>query len=194
VHHLPAGQRAAAQKQTVTPPVRPSGTRPGRTSVTAGASRLAPWLISVVTFGADQLTKLLVDQWFAPGESLPLVHPILHLTYVQNRGAAFGLFQGRQALFIVLALAVIAGIGRELLLRPSASPAVRWGCGLVLGGVAGNLLDRLRFGYVVDFIDLRVWPVFNVGDSAITIGVALLVLHSVFGGRKHVAGRKRHVT
>jgi signal peptidase II len=55
-----------------------------------------------------------------------------------------------------------------------------WGYALVLGGAAGNLIDRLRFGYVVDFIDVRIWPVFNVGDSAITIGVALLILHQKF--------------
>ena len=126
-----------------------------------------------------------------PGESLPLIPHALHLTYVRNRGAAFGLLQGRQSLFIILALGIIAWLVRELAFRPSASRAVRWGCALVLGGAAGNLLDRLRFGYVVDFIDLRVWPVFNVGDSAITIGVTLLILHSVFAGRRsQVAGRK----
>lgn len=118
-----------------------------------------------------------------PGESLPLIPSVFHLTYVQNRGAAFGLFQGQQVLFIVLALLVIAWLVRELAVESSASPVARWGCALVLGGAAGNLLDRLRFGYVVDFIDLRVWPVFNVGDSAITIGVSLLVWHSLMRER-----------
>lgn len=165
MHHLPAGQRAAAQNQTLT-----------HLHLT---QRFQPWLISAATFGADQLTKLLVDRRFAPGENLPLIPSILHLTYVQNRGAAFGIFQGQQILFIGLALGVIVWLGWELAIRPSASRAVQWGCALVLGGAVGNLVDRLRFGYVVDFIDLRVWPVFNVGDSAITVGVALLVWSSL---------------
>ncbi len=145
----------------------------------SGVRCAAPWLIGLATVGTDQLTKWLIDRYFMPGESLPRMPSVLHLTYVQNRGAAFGLFQGQQCLFIVLALGIIAWLVWELAFRPSASRAVRWGCALVLGGAAGNLLDRLRFGYVVDFIDLRVWPVFNVGDSAITIGVCLLVWRSL---------------
>ncbi|OGX40339.1 MAG: signal peptidase II [Omnitrophica WOR_2 bacterium RIFCSPHIGHO2_02_FULL_68_15] len=135
--------------------------------------------MGLATLGADQLTKWLISRSFMPGESLPLIPAALHLTYVRNRGAAFGFLQGQQALFIILALGIMAWLVRELAFRPSASRAVRWGCALVLGGAAGNLLDRLRFGYVVDFIDLRVWPVFNVGDSAITIGVCLLVWRSL---------------
>ena len=123
-----------------------------------------------------------------PGESVPLVPSVLHLTYVQNRGAAFGLFQGQQLLFIVVAFGIIAWLVRELACRPSASRAVWWGCALVLGGATGNLLDRLRLGYVVDFIDLRVWPVFNVGDSAITVGVTLLILHSLFAAQGQRVG------
>jgi len=136
---------------------------------------MRPWLISGLTLAADQLTKYLIAAAFHPGESLPLVPRVLHLTYVQNTGAAFGLFKGQHALFIVLSLVVIMWIAREFLTTRVLPSPVRWGYALVLGGAAGNLLDRMRLGHVVDFIDLRVWPVFNVGDSAITIGVALLV-------------------
>ena len=136
---------------------------------------MRPWLISGLTLAADQLTKHLIAAAFHPGESLPLLPRVLHLTYVQNTGAAFGLFKGQQLLFIGLSLLVIAWITRQFLAkRPLAAPVV-WAYALVLGGAAGNLIDRLRFGYVVDFIDVRVWPVFNLGDSAITIGVALLI-------------------
>jgi len=135
-----------------------------------------PWWISSITLGADQLTKHLIASRCLPGESLPLIPSVLHLTYVQNTGAAFGLFKGQRALFLLLSLLVIAWVIREFLLRRSAlTPSLMWGYALVLGGAAGNLIDRLRLGYVVDFIDLKVWPVFNVGDSAITIGVALLI-------------------
>lgn len=144
---------------------------------------MRPWLIAGLTLVGDQLTKFLVAASCTPGESLPLIPRALHLTYVQNTGAAFGLFKGQAALFIVLSLLVIAWIGREFLAKRVLPRAVAWGYALVLGGAAGNLLDRMRLGHVVDFIDVRVWPVFNVGDSAITIGVALLVWRALTSER-----------
>ena len=146
--------------------------------------RIRPWVISGLTLVADQLTKFLTVAFFAPGQSLPLLPPLLHLTYVQNTGVAFGLFKGQHTLSILLSLLVIGWLVRELLLNPSMAPATVWGCALILGGAAGNLMDRLRLGYVVDFIDLRVWPVFNIGDSAITIGVALLLWQSFARARR----------
>ncbi|MBI2104499.1 MAG: signal peptidase II [Candidatus Omnitrophica bacterium] len=136
---------------------------------------MRPWLIAGLILAVDQLTKFVVAAAFHPGESLPLVPGALHLTYVQNTGAAFGLLKGAQVLFIVLSLAVIAWIARQFLAERPLTATALWAYALVLGGAAGNLIDRLRFGYVVDFIDVRVWPVFNLGDSAITIGVALLI-------------------
>ena len=139
-----------------------------------------PWLISGLTFLTDQLSKYAVVSFLQPGQSLPLAPPVLHLTYVQNTGAAFGLFRGWAMLFVAASVVIIGWIVRQLL-RPGSpwSVSVLWGYGLVLGGAAGNLLDRVRLGHVIDFLDLRVWPVFNVGDSAITVGVALLILHSL---------------
>jgi signal peptidase II len=134
-----------------------------------------------LTLVADQLTKFLILVSFRSGDSFPLIPPILHLTYVQNTGAAFGLFKGQQWLFIAMSLAVIAWIVREFWSGRILTPSVMWGCALILGGAAGNLIDRLRLGYVVDFIDVRVWPVFNLGDSAITVGVAILIIRSLAG-------------
>ena len=150
-----------------------------------------PWLISGLTLLADQLSKYAVAASLRPGEDLPLVPPVLHLTYVQNTGAAFGLFRGWAVLFMAASVVIIGWIARQLL-RPAAprSVPVLWGYGLVLGGAAGNLLDRVRLGYVVDFLDLRVWPVFNVGDSAITIGVTLLIWQSLKG--RHTSHVTRH--
>jgi len=140
-------------------------------------------MIAGAVLAADQATKALLTASCAPGDSHPLVPRLLHLTYVQNTGAAFGLGKGQQALFIVFSLIVICWLIRELR-RPAQLPAlVVWGCALVLGGATGNLIDRLRLGYVVDFIDLRVWPVFNIGDSAITIGVTLLLWQSLVRSR-----------
>jgi len=158
VHRLPADQRA--EEQTVSSP---------RTL------RIQSWLIGGLSLLADRLTKQLVMARFHPGQSLPFFPPLLRLTYVQNTGAAFGVLRGQQFLFIVISVVVIGWVSRELLTRPPTEPRIAWAYGLILGGAVGNLIDRLRLGYVVDFIDLRVWPVFNVGDSAITVGVALLL-------------------
>ena len=162
------------------------GSGPGR-----GRARW-PWLVSLLTLGADQLTKHLLVGAFVPGESIPLLHPVIYLTYVQNTGAAFGLFKGQQMLFVGLTLLIITWIGWELLTQPAMAPIASWSSALILGGAIGNLMDRVRLGYVIDFLDLRVWPVFNVGDSAITIGVTLLIWHSLLGvGGKGQGARGR---
>ena len=110
---------------------------------------------------------------------MPLIPPLVHLTYVQNTGAAFGLLKGQQTLFVLISLVIIVWITRRFLRHARIVPVQEWACALILGGAVGNLIDRLRWGRVVDFIDLRVWPVFNLGDSAITIGVALLLVQSL---------------
>ena len=142
------------------------------------------WLIIGLTLGIDQASKLFVVTSFAPGESVAVLGPLLHLTYVQNTGAAFGLLKGQQTLFIALTIGVIAWLMWELFLKRPEARGVVWDYALILGGALGNLLDRIRLGYVVDFIDLRVWPVFNIGDSAITIGVSWLLLRLVIRGRR----------
>jgi signal peptidase II len=170
VHQLPALQRTT-KEQTVTSPATSSpGVRPA-----------LPWLVAAVTLIADQATKAWVTSSFLPGDSVPLIPSILHLTYVQNTGAAFGFFKGQQAAFIVVAALIIVWVGRELLRGSFTTRLTAWAGALILGGAAGNVIDRVRFGYVIDFIDLRVWPVFNIGDSAITIGVGLLLLHAMKG-------------
>jgi len=145
---------------------------------------MQPWLISAATLAADQLTKLAVTAAFHPGDSVPLLPPALYLSYVQNTGAAFGLLRGQQAVFIVCSLLIMGWIIREFLAEPRLDAWTRWGYALVLGGACGNLIDRVRLGHVIDFIDLRVWPVFNVGDSAITVGVGLLIWHALVPRRK----------
>ena len=129
---------------------------------------------------------------FQPGESLPVISRVLHLTYVQNTGAAFGLLKHQQTLFIGTSLLIIAWLIRESLARPPQSFLVMWSYALILGGAAGNLIDRLRFGHVVDFLDFRIWPVFNVADSAITIGVTLLIWHGLMTNKRHATSDTQH--
>ena len=161
MHQLPAGERAEA-------PLQKNLTAPRVASVWW-------WAAPAVTVACDQAAKWAAQHWLAPHHaSIPLIPGILHLTYVSNTGAAFGLLRGYSGLFILLAVAIAAWLVTELT-RGEHPPLSRFALGLMLGGAVGNLIDRLRIGSVIDFIDLRVWPVFNVADSAITVGVALLI-------------------
>jgi len=108
-------------------------------------------------------------------ESIPVIKSIFHITYVENTGIAFGLFPQGHFLFIIISLIIILVIvffERKTVLK---SPAERFCLGLILGGALGNLIDRLRFGFVIDFLDFRIWPVFNLADSGVCIGGILMV-------------------
>jgi signal peptidase II len=146
-------------------------------------SKAAPWFaVSAAIVLADQLTKWLVLSRFAPGEALELTG-FFNLILVFNKGAAFSLLAnapGWQTPLLVAFALGAALIVSVLLVRSAGRRAFCAGLALILGGAIGNVIDRLRFGYVVDFLDLHAagwhWPAFNVADSAITIGAALLIL------------------
>jgi signal peptidase II len=131
---------------------------------------------------ADQLTKWAVLAHFAHGERLE-VTAFLNLVLVYNKGAAFSMFADapgwQTPLLIAFALGA-AGIVSYLILRNPAKRLLCLGLALILGGALGNLVDRVRFGHVVDFLDFHAlgwhWPAFNVADSGITIGAVLLIL------------------
>lgn len=136
-------------------------------------------LVALATLALDQFTKWLVMTSLALGESvypLPALSPLFGLTYVTNTGAAFGLLKEAGVVFVFVAIVVITIIVLYMRRVPADQQLVRVALGLQLGGALGNLIDRLRLGHVVDFIDLKFWPVFNIADSAIVIGVALLII------------------
>ena len=108
---------------------------------------------------------------------MPVLGGLVRLSYVENRGSAFGLFQNQTLFFVVIGILVIAGILVGQRFVPAHRTALAICLGLQLGGATGNLLDRVRNGYVFDFIDLTWWPVFNVADSAIVVGVFILAYH-----------------
>lgn len=123
----------------------------------------------------DQFSKYIVVENMALGESIPIIKEVFHLTYILNPGAAFGMFAHNRLFFIAIAVIVIGVIiwaRREILASPWE---VKAGCGLFLGGAIGNLIDRARQGLVIDFFDFRIWPVFNIADIAICIGVGLII-------------------
>lgn len=125
-------------------------------------------------FVLDQLTKLLIRLNFFPNQSVPIIPRIFHLTYVQNPGAAFGILAYRTNFFILVTLIiVVVVVYYSYKLRHTSTFLLRLGLSLQLGGALGNLWDRIRFGYVIDFFDFRIWPVFNVADIGIVLGVCL---------------------
>lgn len=146
-------------------------------------SRPLPWfIVSMVIVAVDQLTKWLVLARFAPGERVELTG-FLNLVLVFNKGAAFSFLAGapgwQTPLLVAFALGAAAVVAL-LLLRSRERRLFSAGLALILGGAVGNVIDRLRLGQVVDFVDLHAagwhWPAFNVADSAITVGAALLIL------------------
>ena len=133
----------------------------------------------------DQATKLLVQRAFRLGESLPVLPGFFNLTYVLNPGAAFGLLAGAAAafrgpFFIAVSVLAIAVICYYHARYARGRPLSTVGLALILGGALGNLIDRLRVGMVIDFLDFYLgpyhWPAFNVADSGITVGVSLLLV------------------
>ena len=124
----------------------------------------------------DQFTKLLALQFLNETGSIPVIPKVFYLTLVYNPGVAFGIFRHHPAvLFVVVTISLIF-----LFLWGSRKADLiglqRLGLAMILGGAVGNWIDRARFGAVIDFLDFRVWPVFNIADSAITIGVSIFVI------------------
>jgi signal peptidase II len=134
----------------------------------------------------DHVTKTAVADHFLPGESRIVIPHVLYLTYVQNYHGAFGLFGTHPLLLTAAASAVLIGFYLWYRKEGAAVP-VHVAFALIFGGAVGNIIDRLRFGYVHDFIDFRFWPVFNVADSAITIGVGLLLLQMLARDKRREA-------
>jgi len=135
------------------------------------------FLTALLIVVADQLSKIWIRTNLAVGQSLPEVG-FPRLTHISNTGAAFGLFQGQTFPLIIVALVGVAVLLFYAFLFYRRFPWLdNWsawtGLGLVLGGTVGNLIDRLRFGYVTDFIDFGFWPAFNLADSTIVVGVII---------------------
>lgn len=164
-----------------------------------GPSRSRPWvgrtpelLTVIVIVVLDQLTKALVRANLPLHESVGVIPGFLDLTHVRNTGAAFGMLNGvdfpyKPAVMVLVALVALAAVASYALTLPSTQPIARYGLALILGGAIGNLIDRATVGYVVDFVDVywrgvHFWA-FNVADSAITVGVALMLV-DVLGVRR----------
>lgn len=153
--------------------------------------------VTSVILAIDQFTKYVADTFLATRGSVALIEGVFHLTLVHNKGAAFGIMKGGSLLFIAMTLLcltlILALLGSKELFKkifgfPLQGCLVYFALALIFGGSCGNLIDRFRFSYVIDFLDFRVWPVFNVADSCITIGGVVLFLKMIGKPKSVVSG------
>jgi signal peptidase II len=138
--------------------------------------------LAVAVFILDQGTKALVEGSMSPGESIHVIPHIFSITHVNNEGGAFGIL-GESPLVLLIGSIVAVGVVLWMLLAGQISKLATLGCGLILGGAAGNLFDRLTAGEVTDYIHFSFWYVFNAADAAITVGVAALLLSALLPER-----------
>jgi signal peptidase II len=142
-------------------------------------------VVSALVLIADQLTKALIRNNMDLHESIPVIPNFFHLTYVTNSGMAFGIdFPGGIYFFAIASLLMTGVLIWYLWRERHNSLLVRFSLALILGGAVGNLIDRIVFGEVVDFMDFMIgsfhWYVFNIADSAVTVGMVLFVIHALF--------------
>lgn len=138
-----------------------------------------------VIVGLDQWTKYLTVEHIKPIGTLPIIQDAFHLTYVENRGAAFSILQGGRIFFVVLTLVVVAVLLMVLYRKAKGEPLLRASLIMIAGGAIGNLIDRAVLGYVVDMIDFRIinYAVFNVADCFVVVGTLLLAVYILFFDR-----------
>jgi len=150
--------------------------------------------IVAVVVSLDQISKAWVMAWLPEGHWWSPwsgdTAEIFRITHVTNSGAAFGLFPNQGNFFILVAIIVVIAIVFYYRRLPAEDWLIRVSLGLQLGGAIGNLIDRLRFGYVIDFIDISFWPVFNLADASITVGV-LLIIYQLWRMERAKAQRER---
>ena len=140
--------------------------------------------VSLFLVLADQAVKLGIARTMRLGESIPVMSGIFHITYIENPGAAFGMLANQRWFFIIAGILVILAACVMYRRLSETGRLVRLGAALLLGGAVGNLIDRTRLGRVIDFLDFRVWPVFNIADIGICVGVACLIYAIMRDGEK----------
>ena len=146
-------------------------------------------VISAVIVMVDQLTKALILKYLPLHHTIPVITGVFNITHVQNPGGAFGLMAGlspamRTVIFLFISSLAVGLILYFYLKTPRTHALLAAGFALIFGGAVGNLIDRIRFGVVIDFLDFYIlkyhWPAFNIADSAISVGIAIFVFHLFF--------------
>ncbi|HZK01738.1 MAG TPA: signal peptidase II [Anaerovoracaceae bacterium] len=136
------------------------------------------YFVILLSVAIDQISKIFIRTGMDMNESIPVVDGIFHITYVRNYGAAFSILQGKQALLITVTLISIICIAVYFAIHLRKNHwALSLALALIVGGGLGNLIDRIRLGYVVDFFDFRIFPVFNIADICVCCGCGILILY-----------------
>ncbi|MEK7375682.1 MAG: signal peptidase II [Candidatus Margulisiibacteriota bacterium] len=135
----------------------------------------AYYLLIILIIAVDQASKYFVSSLMLPGRTIPLINNVFHITFVRNTGAAFGIFPGNTNLLIAVGLIAALFILYTMHYIPKNKYYYKIGLSLILAGSIGNIIDRLYRGYVVDMLDFRLFPVFNVADAMINIGMVILI-------------------
>lgn len=142
---------------------------------------MAPvWIAVFAILIIDQAAKLYVEASYALGTSIPIIEDVFHFTYIQNPGAAFSMLEHQRWFFIGVNLILFCAVAWYYSRISRENGWIRYGLALLFGGAMGNLIDRLRLGAVIDFFDFRIWPVFNIADIVICVGVAMMMYSIAF--------------
>lgn len=132
-------------------------------------------MIMIAGVALDQLSKYWIMGHFTYGQSLPIIPNVFHLTYILNTGAAFSILSEHTWLLVLISLFALAGIFWYYHKTPKAQTLKRFALACIASGAVGNLIDRVYYGAVRDFFDFRVWPIFNIADCFVVVGVVLLI-------------------
>ncbi len=139
------------------------------------------FILLLAILAVDQIVKNIVSKGMLQGESIPIIQDVFHITYVQNTGAAFSIMSSKTVLLTAFTGIVILGLLIYMIKMYSHMDKTLRTCyAMIIAGGAGNLIDRIVRGFVVDMFDFRIWPVFNVADIAICVGCALLIIYVAF--------------
>ena len=140
------------------------------------------FLIAAIAVILDQVTKWLAVEFLTKVETVPLIQNVLHLTYLENTGAAFGILKNNRWVFLIISTVAIIALLAYIAKFPPKSKLLGVGLSFIVGGGIGNMIDRVLLGYVVDFIDFRLinFAVFNVADSFVCVGAVLVLIYVFF--------------
>ncbi|PKM93069.1 MAG: signal peptidase II [Elusimicrobia bacterium HGW-Elusimicrobia-4] len=137
-------------------------------------------IIIFAVFVLDRITKYFIVKNFYLGESVAVIENVFHITYITNTGTAFGLLQKYGNILLIFSIIAIILISILIFIKKDISRLNQIAFSFILGGAFGNLFDRIFRGEIIDFLDFRIWPIFNIADSAITVGIIVLFYHSLF--------------
>ena len=131
---------------------------------------------AIIGIFIDQLSKLWINTNLQLNQTIPIIQNVFHLTYILNSGAGFGILQQQKLLLILISIIVIGAIFYYIRKIKAKEKILQILVGFILGGTIGNLIDRVSYGYVIDFLDFRIWPIFNFADTYTSIGAILLAI------------------